>query len=1207
VFSILQDSYGFIWIGTADGLNRYDGFEFKVYKNDPADSMSLPGGGEIWAICEDADKNLWIGGQSFLVLYDRVSDSFKKVTMDLSYYINPSPLIYTILADSKNRVWITTRNHGVQVINPLELTTEYQKLMIDGEERKMNMNFSITEIHTGEIIVPDMANGVLKFNENDNAFNKFDIPGVAGSNLPLVLFEDEMNNIWIANWQGNLQKYNPSENNIEIIDIYKSVDMLSADPSITEIFKDQDGFIWFGTFTNGLFRYNPVTDEFNHFFSNTAKPNSINGNEILTITQDQFGNLWIGTLTSGVNKVDPKKQPFNVYHLPKPIRKNTLDDNIRAIFKENDSENVWVGTAGSGLVKMNLNNDDYKVYSYNSKSSNSLGSNHIHTIAGDGNNNMWIGTDSSLNKLNTTTGTIEEYFLGENTLGQQFSINDIKIDNTGRVYIASTNGIQILYPLQKQVKDIPTINNRKFDDDIISDLKKIIQSGKELSSHIEVGEGQELTKEFVITEPKNVIIICGGEGALTTTLSYDFGWLENKSGKKIWSMEEVYTTFHLGGGLKNRLKVGAVNLAPGKYNLKYRSDIGHSYGNWNVEAPRDSAFWGIRVIEIDDKQFNTLSGQINAEYKNKNYLPMAGAQYISFSKKHENILWIGTIRAGLIKYNLLNQNYKQFMIDSSGAIEANNNNVAYILEDSNGDVWFSSIKGLGYLQIETGKIKFFTQKDGLPTNYVSAVQEDNYGNIWISSVAGLTMMVRGNESEKETFVNIDLKDGLQGYTFSRATWKNELGELYFGGRNGFNVFLPGKTNQALPEIVFTDMKISDQSILTDIEDSPLTKALNDTKEITLNYSQNDIAFSFAPIHFSRPERNQIAYMLEGFNKDWNYSKLHYASFTNLDPGEYIFRLKAANGDGIWSNKEKQIAITISPPWWRTTFAYIMYAVFIVGGFVGLDRFQRRRLMSKARERAKIKDAEMRAQIAEADNERKSKELEEARQLQLSMLPTELPQLPNLDIAVYMKTATEVGGDYYDFNVGMDGTLTVVIGDATGHGMKAGTMVTAAKSLFNTHAANPDILFTFNEITRCIKKMHIHMLSMCLTILKIQGNNLIMSAAGMPPALIYRKQDMAVEEVVLKGMPLGAVSDFPYKLKQTKINPGDTMLLLSDGLPELFKKNKEMFSYERVVKEFSKCAHKSPEEIIEDLKTAGSDWVENEVPDDDVTFVVIKVK
>jgi serine phosphatase RsbU (regulator of sigma subunit) len=253
------------------------------------------------------------------------------------------------------------------------------------------------------------------------------------------------------------------------------------------------------------------------------------------------------------------------------------------------------------------------------------------------------------------------------------------------------------------------------------------------------------------------------------------------------------------------------------------------------------------------------------------------------------------------------------------------------------------------------------------------------------------------------------------------------------------------------------------------------------------------------------------------------------------------------------------------------------------------------------------EQKLRAQKAEAENERKTKELEEARQLQLSMLPKILPQLPHLDIAVYMKTATEVGGDYYDFHVGMDGTLTVVIGDATGHGMKAGTMVTTTKSLFSSHAANPNILFTFQEITRCIKHMNMHMLSMCLSILKIQGNKLQLSAAGMPPALLYRSKTKTIEEIILKGMPLGAVQDFPYELRQTEIYPGDTLLLMSDGLPEMFNKDKEIFGYDKVIETYQNVADKNPEEIILELKNAGSDWSNTETPDDDVTFVVIKVK
>jgi serine phosphatase RsbU (regulator of sigma subunit) len=243
----------------------------------------------------------------------------------------------------------------------------------------------------------------------------------------------------------------------------------------------------------------------------------------------------------------------------------------------------------------------------------------------------------------------------------------------------------------------------------------------------------------------------------------------------------------------------------------------------------------------------------------------------------------------------------------------------------------------------------------------------------------------------------------------------------------------------------------------------------------------------------------------------------------------------------------------------------------------------------------------------AENDRKTKELEEARQLQLSMLPKELPNLPNLDIAVYMKTATEVGGDYYDFNVGIDGTLTIVIGDATGHGMRAGTMVTATKSLFSSHANNPDILSTFQEFTRCIKQLNMNMISMCLSLVKIKNNLMQISAAGMPPALLYRKETQQIEEIILKGMPLGVYQNFPYQLKQTELFPGDTLLLLSDGFPEMFNKNKELFGYERVFDTYQKVAEKNPEQIIDELNNAGSNWLQNELADDDITFVVIKVK
>lgn len=254
--------------------------------------------------------------------------------------------------------------------------------------------------------------------------------------------------------------------------------------------------------------------------------------------------------------------------------------------------------------------------------------------------------------------------------------------------------------------------------------------------------------------------------------------------------------------------------------------------------------------------------------------------------------------------------------------------------------------------------------------------------------------------------------------------------------------------------------------------------------------------------------------------------------------------------------------------------------------------------------AKLK---MEAQLVKAENERKTKELEEARELQLSMLPKELPNIPHLDIAVYMQTATEVGGDYYDFHLGMDGTLTVVIGDATGHGLNAGTIVTATKSLFNSHASNPDILYTFSEISRCIKQMNFKRLSMCLSLLKFKGNKLKMSAAGMPPALVYRNDKKEVEEIMLKGMPLGATDKFPYELRETQLNSGDTVLLMSDGFPELFNNKKEMYGYDKVKDTFAEIAYESSDKIITHLKNKTYDWMSDNDPDDDVTFVVLKMK
>ncbi|MCU0645997.1 MAG: SpoIIE family protein phosphatase, partial [bacterium] len=379
--------------------------------------------------------------------------------------------------------------------------------------------------------------------------------------------------------------------------------------------------------------------------------------------------------------------------------------------------------------------------------------------------------------------------------------------------------------------------------------------------------------------------------------------------------------------------------------------------------------------------------------------------------------------------------------------------------------------------------------------------------------------------------------------------------------------------------------------------------------------QNNISFEFVALHYNQPVKNKYSYILVNYDQDWRPAgSQRTATYTNLEPGEYFFRVRGSNNDGIWNKKGAVIRLLITPPWWKTTWSYLSYAVLLVGLFFASHRFQRIVVEKRERNRAQIREAELRAQAAEAqaraiqaENERKTIELEKARRLQLSMLPKQLPSVPYLDIAVHMQTATEVGGDYYDFYLDEKNDLTVVIGDATGHGLNAGTMVSVMKGLFIANVAQSDFKTFFENCTRTIKRLHLGNLYMALALLKIENDELIYSAAGMPPIFIYRNQTKTVEEVILKGMPLGAFDDFSYQDKHIDLKTGDTILLLSDGLPELFNEKKEMFDYHRVKAAFEKVGHETPEKIIDHFIDVAEQWRNGRVQDDDVTFVVLKMK
>ena len=1233
VFSIFQDSYGFIWVGTLNGLDMYDGYNFTIYRNELNNDKSIANN-EIFKITEDKGHNIWTAGRSGVSEFNRYNHTFKN--FDLRKFLGSvprtNPEAVDIYCDRDNNIWVGSVGGGLLKYNRKSM--RFEQIAYDtANAGKPTSNGDVIKgicFYNGKLWVMswqyglcyyDSVKGLLEINNfiyenNPSHLTNFTERGT-------YLYPDQNGNLWISTIQG-IYKYSRKNNIMDVIKRNNNIPMnqTSAFPGIAQ---DADGNIWIGSGIFGLLKFEGVTDNYKRIYLNKSEENSKNNTPDFFETSlclDNSGIMWIGTLLHGIYKYDRNSEPFVSYQYDMN-NKNSLSGNYILALSQStvNKDLIYVGIRGAGFDKFYPLQHKFERIPLKLKKDTYGGS--VRSFLENGDGTLYLGTLGAGLYKYYPDGTIKLVLQSTPLSTESLSDNNINVlrrDGKGRIWIGTSNGLNIYDPVTKKITGIYSVDNRLYPDRLMNMIRSKENSRAVLQSILKVGDSQNITKLLTIEKPGNYLMVSAGEGTnAQSAYNFDYGWLENKKGDTVWSARNFYKSFYLGGASKNRIVAGMVKLVPGIYKLRYRSDDSHSYGHWNAAPPPDSELWGIQVIKLTGNEQNIAASLIQ---KSNSRILISGTNIGDINFSPDGTVWIGTIGNGLTRYNPATGKINYFTAHSKDPDSLSNNRISMICRANNGILWITTQNGLDRFDPATKKFKTYYEENGLPSNNLTAVLEDDDGNLWISSDNGITRMNTDISDGRVSFVNYDTRYGLASTTFNAlVAAKGSDGKLYFGSDQGLVEFSPVKFNSKPPVVQLTNVRISNESVTSMGNEDPLKTTVMDAKEMKLSSFQNDISFDFTALNFSHPEKNKYAHILKGYDKNWIYDNRRFANYTNLDPGKYVFEIRAANSDGIWNNKGKSLTIIIMPPWWKTGWAYAGY-IFIFAGLVfSADRIQRRRLLSKEREKQRINEMELRAQTAELhtkaleaesralelENERKTKELEEARQLQLSLLPKKLPKLPNLDIAVYMKTATEVGGDYYDFHVGMDGTLTVVLGDATGHGMKAGTMVTAAKSLFNSYAANPDILVTFHEMSRCIKQMHFHMLSMCFAMLKISSSRLKMSSAGMPPIIIYRKDDRTVEEHVIKGMPLGTIDKFPYDVRETKLNKGDTLLMLSDGLPELHNDEKDMYGYKRVRNEFENVAEKSPEEIIEHLKNSGSDWVNGREPDDDVTFVVIKMK
>ncbi|MCW9064745.1 MAG: hypothetical protein OQJ78_00480, partial [Ignavibacteriaceae bacterium] len=445
VYDLLQDEYGFLWIGTGDGLCRYDGYEFKVYKNNPNDSTSLPSN-TVLSIMEDNEGDLWIGGIGLFAKYVRKTGAFIPLSFDRGA-ITGTIQIWKLFQDSKNRIWFGTLSHGVYLFNKKKNIAQPVGKGNNKSQLDWGRVYSIIESHDGKILATDTQSGILVYDEQDSVFNNYSALSVPNFKFSFSLFEDEYNRFWLAGGSG-IRMIDPATNKVNNINFFDSNKSENKDSTTLRIVSDQNGYLWFGCWTEGLYRYNPVTRETIHYKPNTNIIGSINGTQILSIYEDNFGILWVGTMNSGLNKVDPKKEPLNIYQLPATIKENNINsDRITAVVvDETNTDIVWMGTGNLGLVKYDRSLNKFTQFKNKPGVSNSISGNNIISMTIGNDNNLWVGTDTSLCKLDTKTNLFTRYLTENIGLTYNSNINDIQIDATGRIYVATPHGVDLLIP-----------------------------------------------------------------------------------------------------------------------------------------------------------------------------------------------------------------------------------------------------------------------------------------------------------------------------------------------------------------------------------------------------------------------------------------------------------------------------------------------------------------------------------------------------------------------------------------------------------------------------------------------------------------------------------------------------------------------------------------------------------------------------------------
>jgi len=707
------------------------------------------------------------------------------------------------------------------------------------------------------------------------------------------------------------------------------------DRYITAIKKDDSGNFWFLHVSWGVFKYNPKTHKIVHLLHTTNDSSSIFSNVVSDLAQDSRGNIWLTYRTGELERMDPKSLRVNYRsHLF-----NKLPTELNSFYKIyiDKQDDIWayVPTYSAGVYYINFKNNVIKHIDKGNDGQH-LNTDVVSSVIQDDKDRIWIATDhGGINLLNKQDFKIQ-YLLNREDDPKAVGQNSITLlykDDTGIIWVGTyKKGVGyyhesiIKFPLYTHHLSDPVSDPSSLS---FSDINSFAE---DKAGNIWIGtnggglvyfDRKKGTFKNYLHDAKdansltnNVVVCLYIDHDQKLWIGTYFGGLDCYDGEK-------FTHFKHSDALPGSVSEDRI--------CAITEDDQHRLLVGTLAA-------GLNVFDSETCTFTHFTNHPIENSIHSNYV----SRILQDGRKN---LWVVT-SYGVDVLLSKTQQFIHYVHDDKNPYSIINNNTNNIMEDSAGLVWISTREGLSIFDYKTGRFTNLTKQDGLPDNAVIDIQEFDKSNVWVSTPNGLSDIVvdRNPSGLKFHFINYSETEGLQGREFTEnSSYRTREGEMIFGGGNGFNIFKPANLHASknVPDLVFTDFQVFNQSVKVGDKINGrviLPTSITGLKTLNLKYDDNVFSLEFAALNYFNPDKVKYQYMMEGFDKGWITAdnKIRKATYTNLDPASYVFKVRATGNDN-WNDKYLTLNINILPPFWKTAWAYLLYALAVIGSLLYFRR------------------------------------------------------------------------------------------------------------------------------------------------------------------------------------------------------------------------------------------------------------------------------